>query len=884
LAVQAGVDFDTLAASFATLRDNGTPASVAATALKNSLISLAAPTEAAQAQMQSLGISFENFTDQSGNLDFQALLQGLATSLADISDRDVRIQKLADIFGREAAPAVATLVANVGRLDENLVSVANSAGSVDAGLETINQSFGRQVELLQGMISGLATEFGSVVAAGLAPLLSTASALVNGFLALPAPIKDAVLGITAFVGALSGAIALMAAFSALQANTTVTTTLNTAQILVNTTARQAAMAIETAYATLKAINTANLTKENVQLALNTVATKAAAAAKAIYSGATTAAAIATQALSVKLLSVVATVGLAVAAFKVASAVFAQFTAGADFGREFSKSIDELERGRRVVEDTATDFEDAGDRIGRLFDVLKERGPIEALQTVFVDLQSALIGVGDSTSRYGESVTFLGRELGYVTQTQLANQRQQIALAEGVDRLSSSVDGTIDLFAQYGQAIAGAEKELSPDELRAFTAAAAEQSGVLQEEIEVLRSQMGVNAEMDAQLQNEITVRENLIRQLEEKVAAQNGDAAAVRDGANAARELSEVMEELTQKYGDLDAELKNDQATDLARIAEQQAAGLISEQEAQLQRAEVNREAIETRLRNNQALLAELQGQRAARGGNDEEAAELDREILAVQTQIAGDRQELAQDQIDAAEAVAEAEREALEERFREAERAIQETATLRERDALELERSLLASGASQEAIAEATAQARLEAERASIEAQIQLQQDKVASYEEGSEEQAEAALELASLQNDLISNQIEQERHLRDVQVRAIEERQEREAIANDAVLAGMQERLAASERVARSLQRQSDLLASQQNLIQAAGDLEMALRDREIAKQEEILGNENATAAQRQQAAADLIDLTIERGNAAARALMVEQKNAAAAVGARD
>ena len=281
VAADAGVEFDQLAASFATLRDNGLPASNASTALKNALISVAAPTAGARKELESLGISFAKLTDDTGRLQFDRLIESLAESLADVSSNDVRIQKLAAIFGRRAAPAVSALVANVERLNENLAQVENASGSVDKSLEVVNQSLGRQFELLKGGLSGVATEFGAVIATGVEPLLSVAIKLVSGFLELPDPIKQTVLAITGFTGALTAAIAVVAAFQTLQIAAKAAAIAHTAAVIAQTLATKGAAVTQALFNTQVTLAQAKTIAYQAALAISTVAQGGFAAATGV---------------------------------------------------------------------------------------------------------------------------------------------------------------------------------------------------------------------------------------------------------------------------------------------------------------------------------------------------------------------------------------------------------------------------------------------------------------------------------------------------------------------------------------------------------------------------------------------------------------------------
>lgn len=183
IAKSTEADFDELAASFAVLRNGGASASVAATGIKTALLALSSPTSAANAELEKIGLSA---FDADGNF------RGLETVLVEASEalknasQQEQVEFATKVFGREGAPAFLTALSEAnGGLKELIEGLSTRAdGSLEESLETINQSLSRQVELLQGNLSGALTSFGealSPVAAGVTEFLNELlSATIEG--------------------------------------------------------------------------------------------------------------------------------------------------------------------------------------------------------------------------------------------------------------------------------------------------------------------------------------------------------------------------------------------------------------------------------------------------------------------------------------------------------------------------------------------------------------------------------------------------------------------------------------------------------------------------------------------------------------------------------
>ncbi len=151
----AGLDFDQLSAAFATLRNTGQPAEVAATGLRTVIASLTAPAGAGAKVLERINFNLEEFRDEAGQLDLTSLVnqfKGLST------------EELFQVFGREGVGAITGLINSIDTTYQTtLDNVRNASGSTAESLELINQSLSRQALLLEGQVSGALTLLGEAI-------------------------------------------------------------------------------------------------------------------------------------------------------------------------------------------------------------------------------------------------------------------------------------------------------------------------------------------------------------------------------------------------------------------------------------------------------------------------------------------------------------------------------------------------------------------------------------------------------------------------------------------------------------------------------------------------------------------------------------------------
>lgn len=748
-------------------------------------------------------------------LDILPIIQDSFANLGQ-EDQDLIANAL---FGVQGGRTIQTLLNVTGdRLTLVTDEIRNSGGAAQEAGEQMLQGLGGALDLIGGSIGATTAKFGELVAIGLEPLVRAGTAVLNTFLALPGPLQAAVVGVIGFTGVLAAAIAALTAFEALQLKQSIANALIVGQTKLYTVALQANTIAIAASNIANTIFNAQLTKQSVLQAANAIAARASATAQQLYAIATGQASAATLALAGRMAVLAAQAALVAGAVFAVAQVFKR-SEGAQFAADLDQAVDGLLKTRRESEESEGAIADLGDRFSDFFANIQDVGPVEALRIALVDLQSAIFGTADASDRFGAG-------FGAITAQQRGAQIAQLELANTTNRLGGSIQSTIDVFGQYGQAINGLEARLNPAQLAAFTAAASEQAQVLQQEIDVLEAQLGQSEELDQQLQAEIDTRQNLIESIKSKIAAQNGDSSAVDAAVNSSRELGDVLDELKGKYSDLQGQLDLNAAESLAAIAEQQAAGLLTEAEAQQRAAATQQNSLETSLANNRALLAELTEQRLQRrvsGGSDEDLETLDREILSLQTEIANGRRSLAESNIKTAEdetKAIEAEAKKQTEALNEAAEAAIAIATLAETERQTELEALRRDGLIREEEYQAElAQANLDR----IQSELAAERDRVEALTAsgaGEDEIRKAKQRTAQLALDLIKAERDAQERLIEVQVAAINRRLQEQENASRRAQLSIQEEQRAIEAVNETLNRQQQLLQARANLQGAITD----------------------------------------------------------------
>lgn len=134
------------------LADEGTKGSEAGTALRNIILSLAAPTNTAAKELEKLGVSAYDTNGNFRSLD--DIFIDLHKSTNNLSE-SAKNQAFTKIFNKTDLKAVETLIANCGgRFDELSGAIENSAGAAEETAKTMNMNLSGAITTLGSALEG----------------------------------------------------------------------------------------------------------------------------------------------------------------------------------------------------------------------------------------------------------------------------------------------------------------------------------------------------------------------------------------------------------------------------------------------------------------------------------------------------------------------------------------------------------------------------------------------------------------------------------------------------------------------------------------------------------------------------------------------------------
>lgn len=159
----AGLTFEETNAALGILADNGIKASKAGTSLKTAIARIQNPTKATTEGLQKLGISADELTGQGGKIT------SLSDVLETLEENGATSADIIEIFGQEAGPKLAALVAEGSDSLDNLTEKLKKSGGaaeemadtqmegLQGALKELNSAFqGLQIELFGSNLSKLA--------------------------------------------------------------------------------------------------------------------------------------------------------------------------------------------------------------------------------------------------------------------------------------------------------------------------------------------------------------------------------------------------------------------------------------------------------------------------------------------------------------------------------------------------------------------------------------------------------------------------------------------------------------------------------------------------------------------------------------------------------
>jgi TP901 family phage tail tape measure protein len=206
------------------LADNGIKGAEGGTALRNVILSLAAPTDKAKNLMKDLGV---NAFDSSGKMrPLNEVFKDLDSKLGEMNDSE-RINVLNTIFNKVDLKSVNALLANSGdRFDYLSNEIANADGTAEQMAETMNSGIGGALKEMKSALEEAGLVMGSILAPVIKGIAEFIKNLSNNFSELsPNVQKFIVVGalLAALLGPIIGIIgSMILAFGTLQAVMTVT--------------------------------------------------------------------------------------------------------------------------------------------------------------------------------------------------------------------------------------------------------------------------------------------------------------------------------------------------------------------------------------------------------------------------------------------------------------------------------------------------------------------------------------------------------------------------------------------------------------------------------------------------------------------------------------
>ena len=684
-------DLETLSTSFGLLRQAGNSAETAATALKTSITSLAAPSKKGQAGIDQLGVSVR---DAKGNMkNFLDLIPEFRAGL-DKVDISKRAQITKDIFGAEAGPAVIGLIGtDQAKIDEVRNTVNKAAKDGVAAKDTAAKlitGFSGALEQLSGSLETIQLKVGESLAPILTSLAVVATTVANAFIGLPAPLQAVAIG---FAGAATAAIGLVVAV----------TTLNTLQLgtkLVEGAAQAKDLFTGVAKA-VSAVPSGGLFSD-LPSRFASMGTSAKSAFEVISSGSSAAIGGLTKIAGVAGLAVLAAYALSEAfrGFQLATGQD-ESTASIDASTAALKTqIEEARRARGEIGQLNADlaaqkaesanpasFENVQGYIDELLKSLKEGGPIQVMQELANDTIAMFLGVeakvlevfasilgklndmiqtasgflkvlpgGDilaaGAGKVAEAVKDKAKDKAKAAQNfATANdsdygnegtvtknsQKEAQNNLEAIGRLQAKVNAATSdgnkILAQYGltQASSANAEKLTTQEKAKFIEQAKSQVAIYDSTIAAYKKTKPLTEDQKKTVEAEIATLEKSKKAYGDRIALVEKSTTTTQKAVAAQVDQSAALEK--ESTGVL-SKLKAD-------VAEQVAAGQITEEEGQQLVLDKEREYFDKRIALNKTKIAELLKLKKA-GASPEDAKKIDEQISALNIETDGLREKSA--------------------------------------------------------------------------------------------------------------------------------------------------------------------------------------------------------------------------------------------------
>ena len=182
------------------LANNGIKGAEGGTHLRNIILSLQSPTDAAAKQMEALGISVY---DSEGNMrSLNDILGDLNTSMDGMTSAE-KSNIISTIFNKTDLSSVNALLANTGSTWDSLQSsIENSAGAAQQMADTQLDNLQGQLTLLKSALEGLAISFGQLLMPALKSIVGAVQKVVDWLNSLDEGTKKVIVTVALVAGAL----------------------------------------------------------------------------------------------------------------------------------------------------------------------------------------------------------------------------------------------------------------------------------------------------------------------------------------------------------------------------------------------------------------------------------------------------------------------------------------------------------------------------------------------------------------------------------------------------------------------------------------------------------------------------------------------------------
>jgi TP901 family phage tail tape measure protein len=634
-AAAAGVSIEEFSAYVATATGKGVQASSAVAGVRAAITALLSPSESASKLAQELGVQFNAAALKS---------KGLTGVLADLNAKGAATpQVLTELFGSvEAVAAIMPSAGqNVAAFNKNLSYIQNSAGLAKEASDKVSNSFEGQLKRSANEAQEALLSLGQGFIQVANPATKTAATVLHAFNSLPEPVKQT-LGVT--LGLAGGMLTLGGAIAGVTALTPIVTagfTASAAALGLNSAAASANTAVTGASTAATAVFTAELSLSNLALVASTVQSTAAATARNVYAVATGNATAATLGFAGKLAVMAGQAALVGGAIYAVSEAFKR-SEGAKFGQEVEDNTRKmlefkasLEKGSSALAATTEKTASAASAFDVFGQVLTKSGAIEATRAGLAELDKAVGGTSDVTSTYG-------RTLAILTAQQRGNQIAMFALSDQIEKTGQTMNVTNDIITKYGLLTvdAGAKQRLGAEGIKKFKEEVSGQIQILNNYIDTLKSQKTPIVEQQQLINATIKNLESQSNSLKKRVYEVENDTQANKTNSQSLKDLILDVDSLGKAYEQSTKDIGLATEKRKAVINEQLAAGVISQEKANSESLQAEKQGLEDR---EKLIATEIPKLEAAKiGAKPEEIEKVNQKIQDLEGESANVRSQIA--------------------------------------------------------------------------------------------------------------------------------------------------------------------------------------------------------------------------------------------------